>query len=114
MVCYVAAVDYVRSKGKETKPVPFTFWKDGHSLKRVLREGGEKELDASIFSSVSDAFSQELYKSKLDGALTNVIYGVASLPMIEVLKLDDPLSSFQPRPFDDSMILEDLKYQSGV
>lgn len=58
MVCCVAVVDYVRNKGKEIEPVPFKIWKDGLTLKRVLREGGEKELDANIFSNVSDAFSR--------------------------------------------------------
>lgn len=65
--------------------MPFKIWEDWPSLKRVLREGEEKELDTDIFSNVSDAFSHELFKTKLDGALSNLFQGVASLLMAGVL-----------------------------
>jgi len=41
-------------------------------------------------------------KARLDGAFNNLIEWEVSLPVAGELELDD---TFQPKPFDDSMIL---------
>ena len=47
----------------------------------------------------------ELFKARLDGALSNLGWGKMSLLMAALLKLDDLQGPFQPLPFYDSMIL---------
>lgn len=52
-----------------------------------------------------DAPSLKVSKARLDEALANLIQRVASLPMAGWLELDDFKGSFQPKMFNDSMIL---------
>ena len=45
----------------------------------------------------------ELFKARLDGALSKLVWWKASLPTAEGLELDDLEGPFQPKPFDDSI-----------
>ena len=49
--------------------------------------------------------SLEAFKARLDVALGSMIWRLATLRMAGGLKLDDHYGPFQPRPFNDSMIL---------
>jgi len=50
---------------------------------------------------VVDAFSLVVFKARLDGALSNLIWWKVSLPMAGRLELD---GLFQPKPLYDFMI----------
>ncbi len=50
----------------------------------------------------------KLLKAKLDGALGNLVWWVATLPTAGGLELDGISSSFQPKPLYDSMIMEKI------
>jgi len=56
-----------------------------------------------------DALSLEVFKTRLDGALGNLvqhqIWRLVALPVTGGLKLDVPWGPFQPKPFYDSMSL---------
>ena len=56
-----------------------------------------------------DVVSLEVFKTRLDGALSNPVYyqmwRLVALPVAEGLELDDPWVPFKPKPFYDSMIL---------
>ena len=56
-------------------------------------------------SEVVDVPSLEAFKARLDGALSNLVYGAVLLPIAGGLKLDGLKGPFQPNPFCDSMIL---------
>jgi len=47
--------------------------------------------------------SLAVFKARLDGALSNLGWGKASLLMTGGLELDDLQGPFQPKPFYDSM-----------
>jgi len=47
--------------------------------------------------------SLEVFKARLDGALSNLVYREVSLPIAGGLELDDLQDSFQPKPLYDSM-----------
>jgi len=49
-----------------------------------------------------DAPSLEVFKARLDGALSNLVQWKVSLPMAGGLELDDPQGPFQPKAFYDS------------
>jgi len=49
--------------------------------------------------------SLAVFKARLDGALSNLVWWKVSLPMAGELKLDDLYGPFQPKPFYDSVIL---------
>jgi len=59
-------------------------------------------------SGTVDALSLEVFKTRLDGTLGNLIYyqiwRLAALLVAWGLKLDGPWGAFQPKPFYDSMI----------
>jgi len=46
-----------------------------------------------------------VFKARLDGALSNLVWWKVSLPMAGGLGLDDLQGFLQPKPFYDSMIL---------
>jgi len=46
----------------------------------------------------------EVFKARLDGALSNLVWWKVSLPMAGELELDGLQGPFQPKPFYDSMI----------
>ncbi|PKU35204.1 hypothetical protein llap_14489 [Limosa lapponica baueri] len=50
-----------------------------------------------------DAYSLEVFRTRLDGALSNLVQWEVSLSMAGDLELDDPSGLFQPKPFHDSM-----------
>jgi len=52
-----------------------------------------------------DAPSLEALKARLDVALGSLVCWLATLHIAEELKRDDHCAPFQPRPFQDSMIL---------
>ena len=56
---------------------------------------------------VVDAPSLEVFKTRLDGALGNMVYyhiwSLMALPVAGALELDDPWGPFQPKPFYDSI-----------
>jgi len=52
-----------------------------------------------------DAPSLEAFKARLDVALGSLVWWLATLHIAGGLKLNYHYSSFQPRPFYDSMIL---------
>ena len=54
---------------------------------------------------VVDAPSVEAFKARLDVALGSLVWWLVTLHISGGLKLDDHYSRFQPRPFDDSMIM---------
>jgi len=45
----------------------------------------------------------EVFKARLDGSLSNLVYWEMSLPIAGGLELDDLKGPFQPKPFYDSM-----------
>ena len=51
---------------------------------------------------------------RLDVALGSLVWRLAALHMAGGLKLDDHCVPFQPRPFDDSMILNQIQLSSQV
>ena len=51
---------------------------------------------------IVDAPSLELFKARLDGALSNLIWWKMSLPTAGGLELDELEGPFQPKPFYDS------------
>jgi len=51
-----------------------------------------------------DAPTLEAFKARLDVALGNLVWWLATLHIAGGLKLDDHCGPFQPRPFYDSMI----------
>jgi len=55
-------------------------------------------------SEVVDAPSLEVLKTRLDGAVSNLVKKEVSLPYSRGLELDDLKGHFQPKPFYDSMI----------
>ena len=55
---------------------------------------------------VVDALSLEAFKARLDVALGSLVWWLATLHIAEGLKPDDHCGPFQPRPFYDSMILQ--------
>jgi len=65
-----------------------------------------------------DAPSLELFKARLDGALSTLVWWKGSLPMAGGLEPDDLYGPFQPKPFYDSMrndlmfLLKKLKWVS--
>ena len=52
-----------------------------------------------------DAPSLEAFKARLDVALGSLVWWLATLHIAGGLKLGDHSGPFQPRPFYDSMIL---------
>ena len=58
---------------------------------------------------VVDAPSLEAFKARLDVALGNLVWWLATLHIVGGLKLNDHCGPFQPRPFCDSMIPEEIK-----
>jgi len=52
---------------------------------------------------VVDAPSLEAFKARLDVALGNLVWWLATLHIAGGLKLDDHCGPFQPRPFYDSV-----------
>ena len=54
---------------------------------------------------VVDAPSLEAFKARLDVALGSLVWWLPTLHIAGGLKLDDHCGPFQPRPFYDSMIL---------
>jgi len=58
---------------------------------------------------VVDAPSLEALKARLDVALGSLVWWLATLHTAGGLKLAAHCGPFQPRPFDDSVILECLK-----
>ena len=52
-----------------------------------------------------DVPSVEAFKARLDVTLGSLIWWLVTLHVAGGLKLDDHCDSFQPRPFNDSMIL---------
>jgi len=54
---------------------------------------------------VVDAPSLEIFKASLDVALGSMVLWLATLHIAGGLQLDDHYGCFQPRPFNDSMIL---------
>ena len=57
---------------------------------------------------VVDAPSLEAFKARLDAALGSLVSWLAILHIAGQLKLDDHCGPFQPRPFYDSMIQEQI------
>ena len=57
---------------------------------------------------VVDASSLEMFKARLDGALSNLVWWKVSLPIAEGLELDDLYGPFQPKPFYDSIIFYEV------
>lgn len=55
----------------------------------------------SLPREVVDVPSLEMFKTTLDESLSNLIWWVASLPMVGGLELDDLSGSFQPKLFYD-------------
>ena len=55
---------------------------------------------------VVDAPSLEAFKARLDVALGNLVWWLATLHIAGGLKLDDHCDPFQPRPFYGSTILQ--------
>jgi len=51
------------------------------------------------------ALSLAVFKSRLDEALSNLVWCKMSLPMAGGLERDDLEGLFQPKPFHDYMIL---------
>jgi len=68
-------------------------------------------------SEVVDAPSLEVLKTRLDGAVSNLVKKEVSLPYSRGLELDDLKGHFQPKPFYESMIFMGVKgtssYQSN-
>jgi len=54
---------------------------------------------------VVDDPSLEVFKARLDGALSSLVWWKVSLPMAAGLELGDPYCPLQPKPFYDSMVL---------
>ena len=54
---------------------------------------------------VVDALSLEAFKARLDVALGSLVWCLATLHAAGGLKLDGHCDPFQPRPFNDSVIL---------
>ena len=52
-----------------------------------------------------DAPSLEAFKARLDAALGNLVWWLATLHIAGGLEVDDHCGPFQPRPFYDSMVL---------
>jgi len=52
-----------------------------------------------------DAPSLEAFKARVNGALGSLVWWLATLHTAGGLKLDEHCGPFQPRPFQDSMIL---------
>jgi len=52
---------------------------------------------------VVDAPSPEVFKARLDGALSNLVQWKVSLPMARRLEQDDLQGPFSPKPFSDSV-----------
>jgi len=50
-----------------------------------------------------DAPSLEAFKARLDVALGSLVWWLATLHIVEGLKLNDHCGPFQPRPFYDSV-----------
>ena len=63
---------------------------------------------------VVDAPTPDAFKVRLNATLGNLVWQLASLHMAGGLKLDDHCGPFQPRPFDDSMILNQIQLSSQV
>ena len=61
-------------------------------------------LTICCFISVSDAPSLAVFKARLDGALSNLVWCKMSLLMAGGLEPDDLSGPFQPKPFYDSTI----------
>ena len=53
---------------------------------------------------VVDALSLEIFKARLDGALSNLVEREMTLPIAGGLELDDLKGPFQPKPFYDPLI----------
>jgi len=47
--------------------------------------------------------SREVFKARLDGALSNLVWWKVSLPTAGDLERDDLQDPFQPKPFHDSV-----------
>jgi len=58
---------------------------------------------------VVDAPSLEAFKARLDVALGSLVWWLATLHIAGGLKLDDHCGPFQPRPFYDSMKIQERK-----
>jgi len=52
-----------------------------------------------------DASSLEVFKARLDGALSSLVWWKVSLPVAGGLELGDLSGPFQPKPVYDPMIL---------
>ena len=50
-------------------------------------------------------YSLEVFKARLDGALSNLVQREVSLPIAGELEQDDFKDPFQPKPFYDSIII---------
>ena len=55
-----------------------------------------------------DAPCLEAFKSRLNGAVSNLLYREVSLPIARGLEIDDLGGPFQPKPFYDSTIYVDI------
>jgi len=109
-----------------------SFWQKGKNHKTGIwertagKKSGEKMKNGKIHASTeeeqrvvmhwnrlpketADAPSLEAFKARLDVALGSLVCWLATLPMAVGLKLDDHSGPYQPRPFNDSVILRKLK-----
>ena len=65
---------------------------------RVVRHWNRLPREAVAVPSLA------VFKVRLDGALSNLVWWKVSLPMAAGLELDDLEGPFQPKPFYDSFL----------
>jgi len=58
-----------------------------------------------------DVPSLDVFKAMLDVALGSLVWGLEPLHIAGGLKLDGHCDPFQPRPYDDSMILRQVRME---
>jgi len=94
-----ASSDRTRANGFKLKEGRFKLdiWKKFFTL-RVVRHWPRLHREAVAVPSLA------LFKARLDGALSNLVWWKVSLPMTGGLEQDDLSCPFQLIPFNDSMI----------
>ena len=85
---------------------------EGSSLQRECTECLQRWWNR-LPREVVDAPSLEVFKVKLDGALSNLvqyqIWRLVALPVSGGLEFDDPWSPFQPKPFYDFLMINKME-----
>jgi len=85
--------------------------RDGSSTAAAVQEGWVPSA-APVLASLKRILMDRA--SRLDEALSSLVYWEVSLPIVGWWELDDLKGPFQPKPFDDSVIYKDALPNFGV